>query len=116
MNEEFLIALDGILTGVTFTTSCTMNNEPWTFEELDESFELKVPMVGVTNEQLQIKVKAGVLYINNEENVFTPNRDLAYILPVEAYPDTMEVILRDGILKVIIDKPDNYEFDLTVGE
>jgi HSP20 family molecular chaperone IbpA len=114
MNEDYLRSLEEIF-NMKFT-SCTVSTEIWTFEELDESFELKVPMVGVTNEQLQVKVKSGVLYINNEENVFTPDVNLVLGLPVEVYPDTMEVILRDGILKIIIDKPDNYEFDLTVGE
>ena len=98
-------------------SSITLKNaNNYKVEELDNAWELKVPMVGVSEDQIQIKVKAGVLFINNEENVFTPDVNIRYWLPVVVGPEDIEVILRDGILTVVIDKPDNYEFDLTVGE
>ena len=102
---------------IKFVLSDTSNIEPnWTEEELEDSFVIKIPMVGVSQEDIKIKVKDGWLYINNEENVFTPNVCTEYLLPVEANSKTIEVVLRDGILSIFIDKPDNYEFDLIVGE
>jgi len=98
------------------TGSTEINESTWTEEELEDSFVVKVPMVGVSQEDIKLKVKAGILYINNEENVFTPDVNIEYFLPVEASSKTIEVVLRDGILSIFIDKPDNYEFDLIVGE
>lgn len=106
-----------VFDGIKFVVSTSAQSEPnWTEEELEDSFVVKVPMVGVSQEDLKLKVKDGVLYINNEENVFTPDVNIEYSLPVEASSKTIEVVLRDGILSIFIDKPDNYEFDLIVGE
>ena len=83
----------------TITSSCEYHSE-----KTDEGYVLELPVVGLTKEDLSIKISNGKLEIKGgkEDHRWTPSFEKTFTLPKDINPKKVEAKVENGLLTVTI--------------
>jgi HSP20 family molecular chaperone IbpA len=85
-----------------------------TVEENEDSWEFIAPLPGVKKEEINISFKNDVMTITNEDSEFCTDLDYSFEFDYNVEVDMVEVFLEDGVLHVIVDKPEDVIFTVEI--
>jgi HSP20 family molecular chaperone IbpA len=83
-------------------------------EENEDSWEFIAPLPGAKKEEINVSFKNDVMTITNEDNEFCTNLNYSFAFDYVVEVDMIKVFFEDGILHVIVDKPEDVEFNVEI--
>jgi len=88
----------------TWNTTLTTKSSTYHSEKTDEGYVLELPVVGLTKEDLSIKISNGKLEIKGgkEDHRWTPSFEKTFTLPKDINPKKVEAKVENGLLTVTI--------------
>jgi HSP20 family protein len=88
----------------TWNTTLTTKSSTYHSEKTDEGYVLELPVVGLTKEDLSIKIANGKLEIKGgkEDHKWTPSFEKTFTLPKDINPKKVEAKVENGLLTVTI--------------
>ena len=87
-----------------WNTTLTTKSGGYHSEKTDEGYVLELPVVGLTKEDLAIKISNGKLEIKSgkEDHRWTPSFEKTFTLPKDVNPKKVEAKVENGLLTLTI--------------
>lgn len=85
------------------SSSVTSNSSDYYSEKTDEGYVLELPVVGLTKEDLSIKISSGKLEIKGgkEDHRWTPSFEKVFNLPKDINTKKVEAKVENGLLTLM---------------
>lgn len=109
---ENLLKDMGINIVTNFGTGSSTNKV--SISETEESITFLFPIPGVRKDTINITFKNNVLTVTNEDSEFVDNVDFSFEFDYDVEVDMVEAFLEDGVLTIVVDKPEDNSFEVIV--